>query len=79
MDQIELIQEIFTAVIELKTCIKGIDGGDHGLIGDVDEIKEEVEDLGKKHNRLSRNFWLLVGILIGTGLLGSGIYSLLVA
>ena len=67
----QLIEETHGTVVELKTVILGIPGtADKGLVG-------KVNDVCKNHRKLSRNFWILIGILIGSGLLGSGIYKLL--
>lgn len=74
----QLLEETHGSVIELKTVILGISGtADKGLVGKVNDVSHKVNNVVKNHSKLSRNFWILVGILIGSGLLGTGIYTLL--
>ena len=61
--------EMFEAVIELKTAIVGMNGKG-GLI-------DKVEELAKGYGRLKRNFFLLCGILVGSGAIAGGISQLL--
>lgn len=66
----QLIKETHVSVIELKTVLLGIPGtADKGLVG-------KVNDVVRGHRKLSKNFWILVGTLIGTGILGGGIYTI---
>ena len=67
----QLIEETHSTVIELKTVLLGIPGTSNG------GLVKQVNDVSKSHGRLKRNFWILVGILIGSGLLGTGLYTLL--
>lgn len=60
----ETIDNIKEAVIELKTVLLGTDG-DNGLIGDV-------KRLGDSHFKLKQRFWILIGILAGSGI-GGGV------
>ena len=55
--------------IVVNTVLLGTDGSP-GLV-------KEVTDLAKGHGKLKRNFWILVGILVGSGVVGSGIYGVL--
>ena len=76
--QRQIIQETHDAVLELKTSMVGIPGTSNGgLVKHVDDVEERVNDLGSSHGKLKRNFWLLIGILIGSGVLGGGIYGIL--
>ena len=51
-----------------KTVLLGPDGKD-GLV-------DEVKALARGHGRLKRNFWLLVGTLVGSGVIGGSLYGL---
>jgi len=76
--QKQLIQETHETVIQLSTVLLGVQGtANGGLVKDVKDVKVSVNELSKAHGKLKRNFWLLVGMLAGSGVLGSGIYSLL--
>ena len=66
--QAQMIQDIYVRVEKLSTVLLGADG-DEGLVGQVSEI-------AKSHYTLKNRFWILVGILIGSGIIGGGIYSL---
>jgi len=44
--------------------------GDEGLVG-------EIKDLHRNHNKLKQSFWTLVGILVGSGFIGGGLWGLL--
>ncbi len=69
--QKELVQEIHTVLLG----VPGTENG--GLVQEVKDVKTDVKELGKSHGKLKRNFWILVGALIGSGAIGSGIYNLL--
>ena len=45
---------------------------------DVRELKIKVNGVCDDHNKLKRNFYILVAFLIGSGALGVGIWQLLV-
>jgi len=76
--QEELIQETHETVIQLNTVLLGVQGtANGGLVKEVKDIKVNVSQLGRSVGKLKRNFWLLIGVLVGSGVLGSGIYSLL--
>jgi len=72
----QILQETHKTVIELKVVLLGING-DEGLIGKVNELSASHNCLREKHNRLSKSFWIVVGFLVGTGVLGTGIWGLL--
>lgn len=61
--------ETHDGVIKLTTVLLGTNGDD-GLVG-------EFRRVANSHFSLKRNFWILVGILAGLGVLGSGLWGLL--
>ena len=76
--QKEMIQETLQTVIQLSTVLLGVpDTEDTGLVGEIKDLKINHISLNKKHNKLSRNFWILISALVGSGGLGSSIYGLL--
>ena len=71
---------ILSEIRELKSWLYG----KNGFEGDIPEIKEAVKTLQddqnclrKKHENLNRRFWMLVGILGGSGVIGGGLLKLL--
>lgn len=74
--QKEMIQATHDTVIKLKAVLTGVNG-DQGLVGEVKAVKTDVRTLNNHHRKLSRNFWLLVGILAGSGVLAGGLWGLL--
>ena len=58
-------QEDHDMILKLYTEIVGLDGNPG--------LAETVRQLACRHNKLSRNFWMLVGILTGSGVIGAGI------
>lgn len=71
-----MLQKTHDEVIKLKTVLLGANG-DEGLIGEIKNIKTDVKTLNNRQHRMSRNFWLLIGILVGSGILGTGVWNLL--
>ena len=60
-------------VTQIKTVLLGVPNtGDKGLVGFVREEREARIDLNNRHRKLSKSFWLLIGILSGSGVLGGG-------
>ncbi len=57
---------------ELKTCLLGAGGADTGLVGEVKNIKLNHQALERKHYKLSKTFWIVVGILVGSGVISAG-------
>ena len=43
----------------------------------VVKIEEHIADQNGKLNKLYRNFWLLVGVLVGSGVIGTSIWGVL--
>ena len=65
----ELLQGIREDQIVLNTVLLGVDGKE-GLV-------DSVRDLARGYGKLKRNFFLLCGILIGSGVLSSGAWAIL--
>jgi len=63
----QLFEETHSTVIELKTVLLGVSGTSNG------GLVKQVNDVCKSHGRLKRNFYLLLGILAGSGIIGVGI------
>lgn len=70
MTQKQILQETHDAVIRLETKLPFI-------VEEVKEVKSDLDDLSHSHGKLKRNFWMLVGILTGSGVIGGGLYGLL--
>ena len=66
----QMLQETHETVIEHKILMIGVIDKINGLI-----INHKT--LEKEHNKLNKSFWILVGFLVGTGVLGTGIWGLL--
>jgi len=66
------LQETHDNGIKVKTVLLGVNGDD-GLVGDVKRMCEKQVRQTSEHNKLKRNFYLLVGILTGSGVLYGGI------
>ena len=59
----ELIEEIYEKVTTLSIILLGVPATeDKGLCGEIKYLRRDV-------NRFKRNFWVLVGILVGSGVL----------
>jgi len=78
----KLLQEARDAALESMTLLKGANGG--GLISHVSSHDDEfnnvhtrIDDSDQRHNKLSRNFWALVGILVGSGVIGGSLWKIL--
>lgn len=68
----QMIKEARDTARDLKTVLVGLNG-DEGLCGDVKDLVNSLGALAKSHGRLKRNFWILVGVLVGSGIIGGGI------
>ncbi len=76
--QKQMIQEIHGTVIEQRTVLLGVPGtSDGGLVKEVLNNKKEMRDIGKSHGKLKRTVWRMIGMLVGSGVIGGGTYSLL--
>ncbi len=61
----EKVDGIQSDVSEIKQVLKGYNGQE-GLVKRVETVCDE-------HNKLSRNFWILVAFLIGSGIISGTI------
>ncbi len=76
--QRQFIEETYQTVTQLSTVLLGVpDTEDTGLVGEVKEIKINFNLLCKSHSKLKRNFYIAVSALIASGVLGTGIWSLI--
>ncbi len=58
-------------MVRMETVLIGVEGtDDKGLVGTVRGNTEDLNSTRKKVGRLELKFWLLVGLLGGTGILG---------
>lgn len=62
-------KEIMKEQTVLHTVLLGADGAE-GLV-------EEVKSIAKGYGKLKRNFWMLVGILVGSGAIGGSVVGIL--
>ena len=70
----ELLEETHDTVERLETLLIGIPNtDDRGLVGEVKKINGNIITLFERHNKLNRNFWILVSSLAGSGVLGGSI------
>ena len=60
MDE-DKILEMHDAIIQIKTVLLGANG-DKGMVGEQQEQREKLR-------HLSKCFWLLVGLLCGSGII----------
>lgn len=67
--QRQMIEETYKTMIVLSTVLLGAD--------DKPGLVDKVETLNNRHRKLSRNFWILVSFLTGSGALAGGIVGLL--
>ena len=70
-EQAKKIDEALEAIVEIRTVLLGAKGEDGG--GLCNDVKAQRQDL----NALSLRFWILVGILVGSGILGGSIWAAL--
>jgi len=68
-DERKKLDETHDTVNKLKTTLVGMNG-DEGLVGDFKKVAES-------HYKLRRNFYLLLGVLIGSGILTGSIIAAL--
>jgi len=76
--QKQLILDTHDTVMQISTVLLGVPGTeDTGLVGEVKNNKDNINVLGKSHGKLKRNFYILIAFLIGSGILGGSIWSML--
>ena len=64
-----LLQNVKDDQTEIKTVLLGVPNTDDtGLVG-------EVKELARGHGRLKKNFWILVGLLIGAGVISGSVIT----
>lgn len=75
----EAIYETRERVQRMETVLIGVPGtDDRGLVGMVQKTSGDLDQTRKKVGRLETKFWLLVGVLVGTGILGGfGFWNLI--
>lgn len=67
----EAIFDVRERMVRIETLIIGVPNtADKGLVGKVNDNCDEMDATRKKVGRLEIKFWLLVGLLAGTGVLG---------
>ena len=82
-----LLSETHEKVSELRAVVVGLNGDD-GLCGEIRRIARRMEDIANsltarqnaldaQHHKLSRNFWLLVGTLAGSGVIAGSVLGAL--
>ena len=75
----DAIYDVRERMVRIETVLLGPPGSeDKGLVGAVNTNTGDLDSTRKKVGRLEVRFWLLVGLLCGSGLLGGvGISALL--
>ncbi len=68
--QKQMVQETHDSMLRLETKLPFIQE-------DIVENTTRIDSIGNSHGKLKRNFWTLVGILIGSGVIGVGVNTLL--
>lgn len=67
----DVIYDIRERLVRLETVLTGVPGtNDKGVCGTVDKNRADLDATRKKIGRLEIRFWLLVGLLAGSGVLG---------
>lgn len=67
----EAIFDVRERMVRMETLLIGVPNtDDKGLVGKVNDNCDELDATRKKVSRLEIKFWLLVGLLAGTGILG---------
>ena len=67
----DAIFDIRERMVRMETVLTGVPGTDDtGLCGTVRQTNDELDATRKKVGRLEIKFWSLVGMLIGSGVLG---------
>ena len=75
--QKKLIQETHQSVNTLTTVLLGVPNtDDKGLVGEVKQVKLNMKEQWKSHNKLSTRVWMLWGIVLAVGVIASGIVTL---
>jgi hypothetical protein len=68
--QFEKIDKVMDSLIEIRTVLLGAPSEeDGGICGDVKYLKQD-------HSKLKRNFYALIALLIGLGVIGGSIWGI---
>lgn len=71
MTPVEAIYDVRERMVRVETLMVGVPGtSDRGLAGKVVDNCDNLDATRKKVGRLELKFWLLVGLLGGSGILG---------
>ena len=70
-EQAKKIDAAFDSIIEIRTVLLGAKGEDGG------GLCNDVKDLETQTSTLNRNFWILVALLVGSGVIGGSIWAAL--
>ena len=70
------LDETHDSIIEIKTVLLGTDGY-NGLVGDIKRNSQAILTINNKYNKLNVHFWQLVGVLVGSGVIGGGTIGLI--
>jgi len=75
----DAIYDVRERMVRIETVLTGVPGTNNkGLCGTVEKNEEDLDTNRKKVGRLEVRFWLLVGLLCGSGVLGGvGISALI--
>ena len=75
----DAIYDVRERMVRIETVLLGPPGSeDKGLVGTVNNNTRDLDSSRKKVGRLELRFWLLVGLLCGSGVLGGfGISALI--
>ena len=74
----QMIEEIHETTIRLSTVLLGVPGtANGGLVQEVKSIKVDIRELGHSHGKLKKSFWILVGVLAGSSVIGTGVWGIL--
>lgn len=68
-----LIEQTHDKVNQLTTVLVGIPGtDDKGLVGEVKQNSEDIDNLYSKHGKLSWKLWTLIAVLTTSGVISVG-------
>lgn len=71
MTPVEAIYDVRERMVRVETLMVGVPGtSDRGLAGKVADNCDNLDATRKKVGRLELKFWLMVGLLGGSGILG---------
>ena len=70
-EQAKKIDEVLSSIVEIRTVLLGAKGEEGG------GLCAEVKELQADHTALKRNFWMLIALLVGSGILGGGLWALI--